>query len=35
MRGGKKETDRIDFLTENARTVLERRYLKKDASGKV
>lgn len=35
MGDGKKETDRIDFLTENARTVLERRYLKKDASGQV
>lgn len=35
MGEGKKETDQIDFLTENARTVLERRYLKKDASGKV
>ena len=35
MSGGKKETDQIDFLTENARTVLKRRYLKKDASGKV
>ncbi len=31
----KKKTDQIDFLTENARTVLERRYLKKDAAGKV
>ncbi len=31
----KKDADRIDFLTENARTVLERRYLKKDAAGKV
>jgi len=35
MSGEKKKTDYIDFLTENARTVLERRYLKKDASGKV
>ncbi len=35
MSGGKKGTDQIHFLTENARTVLERRYLKKDASGKV
>ncbi len=35
MGGGKKETDQVVFLTENARTVLERRYLKKDASGKV
>ncbi|MBA3011431.1 MAG: vitamin B12-dependent ribonucleotide reductase [Desulfobacula sp.] len=35
MRDGKKDTDQIEFLTENARTVLERRYLKKDASGKV
>jgi len=35
MGGGKEETDQIDFLTENAKTVLKRRYLKKDASGKV
>ena len=35
MSEGKKETDQISFLTENARTVLERRYLKKNASGKV
>ena len=35
MGGGKKKTDQVVFLTENARTVLERRYLKKDASGKV
>ncbi|MBU0971098.1 MAG: vitamin B12-dependent ribonucleotide reductase [Proteobacteria bacterium] len=35
MRDGKQDTDQIVFLTENARTVLERRYLKKDASGKV
>ncbi|NDY72895.1 ribonucleotide-diphosphate reductase subunit alpha [Desulfobacter hydrogenophilus] len=35
MGDGEKVTDQIDFLTENARTVLERRYLKKDASGKV
>ena len=33
--GTKKRADQIDFLTENARTVLERRYLKKDASGKI
>jgi len=35
MGDGKKVTDQIDFLTENARIVLERRYLKKDASGKI
>ena len=35
MSGTNKETERIDFLSENAKTVLERRYLKKDASGKV
>ena len=35
MGDGEKVTDQIDFLTENARTVLERRYLKKDASGKI
>ncbi len=35
MSGDKKKTDDIDFLTENARTVLERRYLKKDTSGEV
>ena len=35
MDEGKKETDPINFLTENAKTVLKRRYLKKDASGKV
>lgn len=35
MGNGKKGKDQVDFLTENARTVLERRYLKKDASGQV
>ena len=35
MGGEKIETEQIDFLTENARTVLERRYLKKDAAGNV
>ncbi|MCG8616486.1 MAG: vitamin B12-dependent ribonucleotide reductase [Desulfobacterales bacterium] len=35
MRSETKETGQIDFLTENARTVLERRYLKKDDTGKV
>ncbi|WDP84720.1 MAG: vitamin B12-dependent ribonucleotide reductase [Desulfobacter sp.] len=30
-----KKTDQITFLTKNAKTVLERRYLKKDAAGKV
>lgn len=35
MSGRNKETGRIDFLSENAKTVLERRYLKKDASGEV
>ena len=35
MGDGTRETEQIVFLTENARTVLERRYLKKDASGKV
>jgi len=35
MGGEKTETEQIDFLTENARTVLERRYLKKDAAGNV
>jgi ribonucleoside-diphosphate reductase alpha chain len=31
----KKPTESIRFITENSRTVLERRYLKKDSSGKV
>lgn len=31
----KAPTESIRFITENSRTVLERRYLKKDASGKV
>lgn len=35
MSGRNKETERIDFLSENAKTVLERRYLKKGASGEV
>jgi len=35
MGNGKKGKDQVEFLTENARTVLERRYLKKDAAGKV
>nr|WP_320014041.1 ribonucleotide reductase N-terminal alpha domain-containing protein [uncultured Desulfobacter sp.] len=30
-----KETEQIDFLSENAKIVLERRYLKKDAAGEV
>ena len=35
MSAAKKSDDRIQFITENARTVLERRYLKKDESGQV
>ena len=35
MSGSNKETEQIDFLSENAKIVLERRYLKKDASGEV
>jgi len=31
----KKPTESINFITENSRTVLERRYLKKDPSGQV
>ncbi|HKL82486.1 MAG TPA: ribonucleotide reductase N-terminal alpha domain-containing protein, partial [Desulfobacter sp.] len=35
MSGSNKETEQVDFLSENAKIVLERRYLKKDASGEV
>ena len=35
MTGSKKTTDSICFISENSRTVLERRYLKKDPSGQV
>lgn len=35
MTSTKKPTESIRFITENSRTVLERRYLKKDSSGKV
>ncbi|THB81207.1 MAG: vitamin B12-dependent ribonucleotide reductase [Desulfobacteraceae bacterium] len=35
MSPGKKSSETIKFITENSRTVLERRYLKKDESGQV
>ncbi len=35
MNGGEKKAFQVDFLTENARIVLERRYLKKDETGKI
>ncbi|HCY86270.1 MAG TPA: ribonucleotide-diphosphate reductase subunit alpha, partial [Desulfobacteraceae bacterium] len=35
MNSDLKDTAQINFLTENARTVLERRYLKKDDAGNV
>ncbi len=35
MTASKKTTDSISFISENSRTVLERRYLKKDQSGQV
>ena len=35
MGGAKNKTEPINFLSENARTVLKRRYLKKDAAGNI